>query len=136
MKVKMMMTRNTPSPHDPLSPVQNTKGKDIITNIVLNCGNRVLATIKESDTSLLAAPGKSGSVSRNNIIANITNIINNESNESSILFHLLYTLGVKFKIHFFRCAVASLLEVVSVRRSVGPSVGPSRVIFKGEKNAY
>ena len=32
----------------------------------------------------------------------------------------------------FRCAVASLYEVVSVR----PSVRMSRVIFKGEKNAY
>ena len=33
----------------------------------------------------------------------------------------------------FRCAVASLYEVVSVRRSVRRFVGPSRVIFEGEK---
>ena len=36
----------------------------------------------------------------------------------------------------FRCAVASLYEVVSYRPSVGPSVRMSRVIFEGEKNAY
>ena len=36
----------------------------------------------------------------------------------------------------FRCAVASLYEVVSYRPSVGPSVRMSRVIFEGENYAY
>ena len=49
-------------------------------------------------------------------------------------------LQLSLSLPVFRCAVASLYEVVSVRSSVGPSVrrsvGPSRVIFEGEKHAY
>ena len=39
-------------------------------------------------------------------------------------------------ISLFKCAVASLYEVVSVGLSVRRSVGPSRFIFEGEKYAY
>ena len=49
---------------------------------------------------------------------------------------LRWVSGWVFFSFFFRCAVASLYEVVSVRPSVRPSVSPSRVIFEGEKYTY